>query len=177
MVVFSLGFWILRLRRHFCGPDSRKYFYLFSSFGPVLSTCREGTPVTCSFRFFVPKGFLAWFPCSLGPGVPGLGPVFLACFTHPSFGPGLALLGVVLPIPFLGRFRLFWVWSLGFFGFFPPVAIVCQDFLVSFSWFPNMVFLCTNTCVVHVPAAILSDRKSTRLNSSHVRTSRMPSSA
>ena len=115
--------------------------------------------MTCFFWFFVPKGFLAWFPCSLGPGVPGLGLVFLACFTHPFFAPGLALLGVVLPIPFLGRFRLFWVWSFGFYGFFPAVAIVCQDFLVSFSWFPIMVFLCTNTCVVHVPAAILSHEK------------------
>ena len=64
-----------------CGPDFRKYI-----FGPVLSTCREGTPVTC---------FLVFRPCSLGSGFPGLGLVFLACVTHPIFGPGSASLGVV----------------------------------------------------------------------------------
>ena len=36
---------------------------------------------------------------------------------------------------------------------------MCQDFLASFSVFSNMVFLCTNTCVVHVPAAILTHEK------------------
>lgn len=36
-----------------CGPDFREYFFLFFflSFGPVLSTCREGTPVTGLFGF------------------------------------------------------------------------------------------------------------------------------
>ena len=94
-----------------CGPDFREYFFLFFflSFGPVLSTCREGTPVTGLFGFscLAKRLFLALFPCSLGPGVPGLGLVFLACVTHPIFGPGLALLGVVSPIPFLGQVRLF----------------------------------------------------------------------
>ena len=191
------------------------FSFLFSIFGPVLSTCREGTPVTCFFGFRAwPKGFLALFPSSLGPGVPGLGLVFFrvchpshfwAWFgsfgcgaTHPFFGPGSAFLGVVS--------WLFWPFS--------PVSIVCQDFLVSFSggfgpcvfvrtfcysfnfrssflwrvgpcgqpsgscfgpFFPfgfvsflpfifsfvsNMVFACSNTCVVHVPAAIISHEKS-----------------
>ena len=111
------------------------------------------------FGFSCQKVFWRGFPVVSGQEFLASGRFFLACFTHPVFGPGLALLGVVLPIPFLGRFRLFWVWSLGFFVFFPPVATVCQDFLVSFSWFPIMVFLCTNTCVVHVPAAILSHKK------------------
>ena len=40
-----------------CGPDFREYFFLFFflSFGPVLSTCREGTPVTGFVRLFVPS--------------------------------------------------------------------------------------------------------------------------
>ena len=82
--------------------------------------------MTGFFGFLVPsqKAFLALFPCSLGPGVPGLGLVFLACVTHPIFGPGWALLGVVSPIPFLGQVRLFWVWSPGFFGLFPRVYSV-----------------------------------------------------
>lgn len=133
-----------------------------------------------------PSNFWAWFG-SFGCGV-----------THPIFGSGSAFL----------------VWSPGFFGLFPPVSIVCQDFLVSFScgfgpgvfvrtfcysfnfrssflwrvgpcgqpsgscfgpFFPfgfvsflpfifsfvsNMVFVCSNTCVVHVPAAIISHEKS-----------------
>ena len=57
----------------------------------------------------------------------------------PFLGLVLALLGVVSLILFWA-ISLFWVWSLGFF--------------VS-----NMVFLCANTCVVHVPAAILSHEK------------------
>lgn len=107
-----------------CGPDFREYFsFLFSILGPVLSTCREGTPVTCFFIGFscLAKRLLALFPCSHGPGVPGLWLVFFfACVTHPIFRPGLAFLGVVSPIPFLGQVRLFWVWSLGFFGPFSP---------------------------------------------------------
>ena len=78
--------------------------------------------MTGFFGFFVPsrKAFLALFPCSLGPGVPGLGLVFLACVTHPIFGPGLALLGAVSPIPFWGQVRFFLVWSPGFFWPFSP---------------------------------------------------------
>ena len=120
-----------------CGPDFREYFsFLFSILGPVLSTCREGTPVTCFFIGFLclAKRLLALFPCSLGLGVPGLGLVFFSR---------------VSPIPFLGLVWLFWVWChpshfwarFGFFGcgplaflaLFPPVFIVCQDFPVSFS--------------------------------------------
>ena len=73
------------------------------------------------FGFFVPsqKAFLALFSCSLGPGFPGLGLVFLACVTHPILGPGSALLGVVSPIPFLGQVRFFGCGPLAFFGLFP----------------------------------------------------------
>ena len=49
---------------------------------------------------------------------------FFSRVTHPIFGPGWALLGVVSPIPFLGQVRLFWVWSPGFFGLFPRVYSV-----------------------------------------------------
>ena len=78
--------------------------------------------MTGFFGFFVPcqKAFLALFPCSLGPGVPGLGLVFLACVTHPIFGPGLALLGAVSPIPFWGQVPfLFGCGLLAFLAFFP----------------------------------------------------------
>lgn len=71
------------------------------------------------FSCLAKRLFLALFPCSLGPGVPGLGLVFLARVTHPIFGPGLALLGVVSPIPFLGQVRLFWCGLLAFLAFFP----------------------------------------------------------
>ena len=106
--------------------------FLFSIFGPVLSTCREGTPVTGFFVLFVPsqKAFWPCFPVVSGQEFLVSWLVFLACVTHPIFGPGLALLGVVSPIPFLGQVRIF---GCGFFGLFSPVSIVCQDFLVSFS--------------------------------------------
>ena len=115
--------------------------------------------MTCFFGFSCQKVFWRGFPVVSGQEFLASGRFFLR----------------VSPIPFLGLVWLFWVWCYPplFFGpvsaflgvvfllfwFFPPVAIVCQDFLVSFSWFPIMVFLCTNTCVVHVPAAILSHEK------------------
>ena len=95
--------------------------FLFSIFGPVLSTCREGTPVTGFFRFFVPsqKAFWLCFPVVSGQEFLVAWLVFLACVTHPIFGPGLALLGVVSPIPFLGQVRFFGCGLLAFLAFFP----------------------------------------------------------
>ena len=137
VVLFDFSCGSATIPETLCGPDFREYFsFLFSILGPVLSTCREGTPVTCFFIGFscLAKRLLALFPCSLGPGVPGLGLVFFSR---------------VSPIPFLGLVWLFWVWChpshfwarFGFFGcgplaflaLFPPVFIVCQDFPVSFS--------------------------------------------
>ena len=107
-----------------CGPDFREYFsFLFSILGPVLSTCREGTPVTCFFITFscLAKRLLALFPCSLGPGVPGLRLVFFSRVSPiPFLGLVWLFLGVLSPIPLLGQVRLFWVQSLGFFGPFSP---------------------------------------------------------
>ena len=61
------------------------------------------------FGFFVPsqKAFWLCFPVVSGQGFLASGWFFLACVTHPIFGPGSALLGVVSPIPFLGQVRFF----------------------------------------------------------------------
>ena len=200
-----------------CGPDFREYFsfsffYLWSS----AKYLPGGNASDLFFSVFVlsQKAFWLCFPLVSGQGFLASGWFFSRVSPIQFLGPGLALLGVVSPIPFLSQVRLFLVWSPGFFGLFPPVSIVCQDFLVSFSWgfgpgvfvrtfcysfnfrssfrwrvgpcgqpsgscfgpfFPfgfvsflpfifsfvsNMVFACSNTCVVHVPAAIISHEKS-----------------
>ena len=134
-----------------CGPDFCEYFFFsfpfFSIFGPVLSTCREGTPVTgFFFGFFVPsqKAFLALFSCSLGPGFPGLGLVF-SRVCHPSHSwAWFGSFGCGVTHPIFGSGSVFWVWSPGLFWPFSLVSIVCQDFLVSFSCgFGSCVFVRT----------------------------------
>ena len=128
---------VLRYRRLFVGRIfvsifSFSFFYLWSS-AKYLPGGNASDRFFSAFSCLAKRLFWLCFPCSLGSGVPGLGLVFLACVTHPIFGPGLALLGAVSPIPFWGQVRFFLVWSPGFFGPFPPVSIVSQDFLVSFS--------------------------------------------
>ena len=98
-----------------CGPDFREYFFLFffSIFGPVLSTCREGTPVTGFFGFLCLAKRLFWlcFPVVSGQEFLASGWFFsrvchpshfwawfgfFGCgVTHPIFGPGSAFLGAV----------------------------------------------------------------------------------
>ena len=73
------------------------------------------------FGFFVPsqKAFWLCFLVVSGQGFLASGWFFLACVTHPIFGPGSALLGVVSPIPFLGQVRFFGCGLLAFLAFFP----------------------------------------------------------
>ena len=73
-----------------------------------------------AFSCLAKRLFWLCFPVVSGQEFLASGWFFLACVTHPIFGPGLALLGAVSPIPFWGQVRFFFGCGLlAFLAFFP----------------------------------------------------------
>ena len=99
-----------------------------------------------------PWGLLALFPCSYSvPGLPGL---ISCCICLRVLS--TRLVARLISQSFSLGDRPLWpaIWAL-FWAFFP----FWVRFLSLLFFDSNMVFLCSNTCVVHVPAAIISHEK------------------